>query len=232
MLKKNFFADLNNIGEAVIVVNKLAYIEYMNTSAEELSGWKIDKIKGKKIGYIFHTIDKERKDYIEYTIKKLIDEETYFSFLENIRMLSNYQNIIPIDICATPIKDEQGISGAVLILRDISKKIDAERIIHQQAAAMMASIDGMAILDRNGRYIYANKALAEIYAYKISDLKNMRWQDLISENEYKRFKKKILPILISKGKWRGEAIGKKSDGSSFPQEIFLSIVEGMCGKGY
>src|SRR5262249_7670385 len=42
--------------------------------------------------------------------------------------------------------------------------------------------------------------------------------------EVERFQRWIIPSLMANGNWRGEAIGRRKDGSSYPQEVSLSQV--------
>jgi len=101
-----------------------------------------------------------------------------------------------------------------------------EEIMRQQLAAMENSMDGMATLNPDGEFIYLNHAHVEIYGYNSPDeLIGKTWQDLYEEEEIRRFETEILPILRELGKWRGEAIGKRRDGTSFPQEMSLSLID-------
>ena len=73
---------------------------------------------------------------------------------------------------------------------------------------------------KSNKYIFMNKAHAEIYGYDSpSELIGKKWQILYTENDLKRFKDEIMPEFAENGFWRGRAIGKKKDGSTFPQEI-------------
>ena len=103
----------------------------------------------------------------------------------------------------------------------------AEILLRQQTAAMRASIDGLAILDQKGRYTYVNEAHAKIYGY--ADPKKMigkAWNTLYAPKELKRFETKIMPGFWKEGRWRGEAVGRRKDGETFPQEVSLTSIEG------
>src|SRR5262245_11629408 len=95
------------------------------------------------------------------------------------------------------------------------------------AAAMRASLDGMAILDAEGRYIFLNEAHARVYGYeRPEDLIGKPWTTLYSAGELVRFEREIMPAFWKAGRWRGEAMGRRSDGSTFPQEVSLTALEG------
>ena len=98
-------------------------------------------------------------------------------------------------------------------------------IIHQQqlVKAFEASMDGMAILNNKEKYTYLNQAHASLYGYdNPCDLTGKTWRMLYETAELKRFETEIFPKLNARGHWRGEAVGKRKDGSTFPQELSLA----------
>ncbi len=93
-------------------------------------------------------------------------------------------------------------------------------------AAMEASIDGIALVGADETFIYMNQAYAEIYGYNNpDDLIGTSWRQLYDEDEIARFEQEVLPILREKGQWRGETKGKRQDGSTFDQEVTLTVLE-------
>ncbi len=99
--------------------------------------------------------------------------------------------------------------------------------LKRQSAAIKASRDGIAVLDQNGKYLYMNRAHAKIHGYHSpKELVGKLWKALYVEEELSRFEAEVMPKLWEAGHWRGEAVGKKQDGSLFPQEISLSAITG------
>lgn len=133
-----------------------------------------------------------------------------------------------IEVTSAPLKDAAGkITGAIEVVRDITERKKTEELLRQQSAAMRASMDGMAILNTNGEYIYMNEAHARIYGYaNPAQLIGKTWHILYDEEERDRFEKEVLPALYKQGYIRTEAVGRKADGSLFPQEVSLTLIEG------
>lgn len=125
---------------------------------------------------------------------------------------------------ATPLRDEHGdIVGAVETTLDITPRKQVEETLRRHSAALAASMDGIAILDGEERYVYMNEAHAGIYGYDDpGELLGETWRVLYDSGETARFEKQILPALRRWGSWRGEATGLRRDGSRFPQEISLT----------
>jgi len=94
-------------------------------------------------------------------------------------------------------------------------------------AAMEASADGIAILDTEGRYLFSNPAHARIYGYgSPRNLLGKSWKSLYPETEISRIEKEVLPFVGDKGRWSGNATGKKTDGSTFLQELSITAFDG------
>src|SRR5262245_36092224 len=91
-----------------------------------------------------------------------------------------------------------------------------------QAFAFAASMDGIAIVDVSGRYVYVNQAHAQIYGFaSAADLIGESWRCCYRPQELARIEQTVLPALAHHGKWRGGAIGTRRDGGFFEQEVSL-----------
>src|ERR1051325_1732886 len=136
---------------------------------------------------------------------------------------------VPIDVSLTicPIMDRKRITGASVVARDITERKRAAGSLAQQAAAMKASMDGMAIVDHSGDCIYLNDAYAKIFGYSDPQkLFGASWETFFFEEEQVRLKEEIMPAVWRDGSWRGEAMGLKLNGSCLPLEISISSVDG------
>jgi PAS domain S-box-containing protein len=131
-----------------------------------------------------------------------------------------------VEIISTPVRDAEGnIVAGIEAVRDITARKLAEKLLMQHRAAMEASMDGMAILDSSGTYVYINQAHADFYGYDSpSGMIGMSWKTLYHPDELKRFEESIMPLFFQTGSWRGEAVGRRRDGSRFPQEISLGLL--------
>ncbi len=108
----------------------------------------------------------------------------------------------------------------------MSPKKRVKKGVRKHLEAMESSIDGIAILNNKGKYVYLNRAHAETYGYENPrELIGKTWHVLYQEDSVQRFEREILPILGEKRKGRGEATGKRRDGSTFDQEVSLTVME-------
>jgi PAS domain S-box-containing protein len=115
--------------------------------------------------------------------------------------------------------------GIISLSHDITDRKEAEAKLRQQTDAMDAAIDGMAILNAEGEYVYLNKAHAKIYGYEnVVELIGKSWRLLYDSGVLQYFDQEIMPEFSRKGNWHGETIGTKKNGSKFPQELSLTAM--------
>jgi PAS domain S-box-containing protein len=92
--------------------------------------------------------------------------------------------------------------------------------------AMEAAMDGVAVLDDGGRYVYVNREHARLYGYdEPSAMEGTSWRDVYEPGERARVESEVMPEVAAEGEWRGEAVGRRLDGSEFHQELSLSRLD-------
>lgn len=132
-----------------------------------------------------------------------------------------------VEIISTPLLDDDGrIVAGIEAVRDVTERKLLEERLYHQLAAIESSIDGIGILDQGARYTYLNQAHANLYGYEEpADLLGQSWRLLYEAAELTRFEEQVMPELFAAGRWRGEALGRRRDGSTFPQDLSLSVLE-------
>lgn len=132
---------------------------------------------------------------------------------------------IHVEIVSSPLTDPAGmIIGGIESVRDITDRVLMEEKLVKHETAIKASMDGVAILDSKGKYIFLNQAHAAVYGYNHPDeLIGKSWQILYDQDELDRFQKEVFPLFMEKKCWRGEALGRRKDGTFFPQELSLAL---------
>ena len=120
-----------------------------------------------------------------------------------------------------------GTPAGIATIFDVTGHKRAEEELRRYLRAMEGAMDGMAILDADGAYVFVNEAHARLYGYGApSELLGRSWEILYEGAELTRLRERILPGLRAAGRWCGEALGRRRDGSRFPQELSLTALEG------
>jgi PAS domain S-box-containing protein len=170
--------------------------------------------------------------YTEESAQRLLDQGGYEQALEG-EFAPQEREFVTADgerrvtlLQATPRRNDDGeVVGTHALYVDISERKRAQSVL-ERAEAMEASIDGMAILDESGEYVYANDAHAEVYGYDSpAALVGNSWRMLYDDAEAQRLEGEVFRELSGGGEWRGEATGTRADGTTFPQELSLTRLE-------
>jgi diguanylate cyclase (GGDEF)-like protein/PAS domain S-box-containing protein len=121
----------------------------------------------------------------------------------------------------SPVRNGEGeIAGFRGILRDVSERKASEDVMRRQWAAIETSMDGMAIIDEDGLFEYVNDAIALMHGHTSrAALLGQPWKVLYAGDELSRVGSEIIPALNRSGRWHGETIGTRLDGTTFPQEV-------------
>jgi diguanylate cyclase (GGDEF)-like protein/PAS domain S-box-containing protein len=133
MLERNNFADamfiekeraevtLNSIGDAVMSTDEACSVTYLNSVAEQLTGWTRAEAIGRPVNDVFAIIDEASREPTPNPLAKAMRENRTVGLTPNCVLVrrDGYQSAI--EDSAAPIHDRQGvIRGAVIVFRDVS----------------------------------------------------------------------------------------------------------------
>lgn len=208
--------------DAIIGVTTEGVIMSWNRGARSIYGYTAKEALGSPISML---LDHRRSVEASSLFEKVSRGENV-NQAEMVH-LKKGQTSIDVSLTIAPIMDGKTITGASVVARDITERKRAAGSLAQQAAAMKASMDGMAIIDRGGVCTYLNDAYAKIFGYSDpARLIGASWEMFFFDEELKRLKEQIMPAVWRDGSWRGEATGLKLNGGALPLEISISSVDG------
>jgi PAS domain S-box-containing protein len=106
---------------------------------------------------------------------------------------------------------------------DITSIKNIESTLNKMSIAVKDAMDGIAVLDEKGNYIYINEAHIKMFGYQNEkDFIGNSWHMLYEESEIERLGSKIFPEIMVNGRWAGETKGKLKNGNPVFQEISLT----------
>jgi PAS domain S-box-containing protein len=110
--------------------------------------------------------------------------------------------------------------GAVAYSLDITEQKMAEETARELNESLMHAVEGIAMVDKDGKYISINKAKSEILGYCSEELIGMNWKHTIHHDDWW-----IADQAYDKMKYEGkssfEARGVRKDGSTFYKDVTL-----------
>mgnify|MGYP000221122399 CR=1 FL=1 len=212
------FVETSPVG--VVATDPEGTVTLWNDAMAEIFGWSAEEVLGEP--YPAVPADREGTDEIR---QRVLDGES-FRQVERERVRRDGEHI-DISLSTTPVRDGDGeITEVVGYIEDITERKERERELAARSAAMEQSIDGMAILDADGGYQFVNRAHADIYGYDHPEaFVGETWELCYTDSEADRLEREALPALAEDGNWRGEAVGRRADGSTFPQELSLTVLD-------
>ncbi|QLH80759.1 PAS domain S-box protein [Halosimplex pelagicum] len=212
------FVETSPVG--VVATDPEGTVTLWNDAMEDIFGWSAEEVVGEP--YPAVPDDREGDDEIR---QRVLSGES-FRQIERQRVRKDGE-LIDISLSTAPIRDDEGeVTEVVGYIEDITERKERERELVARSAAMEQSIDGMAILDAEGVYEFVNRAHADIYGYDDPEaLLGDTWELCYGDEEIDRLEREVLPELAETGDWRGEAVGRRADGSTFPQELSLTVLD-------
>src|SRR4030095_4589138 len=220
---------LKSVGEAVIVTDDNARVQYMNPTAENLTGWKLFEITGKDIEDVFILIDEKTKEPVENPVKKVLSENIIIGRNNHTILISRDASELFIDYSASPMKDDKGrITGVVFIIQDISDRKRAELGLKESESKFRNlfdhATDAIFVQSLNGRIISVNNQASVLLGYTKEELCRLKFSDLINENITDNTFL-IYSALKEKGSYIFESQYRSKGGSFIDVEISMQLIK-------
>ena len=115
--------------------------------------------------------------------------------------------------------------GTAGVLRDITERNERRRQLESFRQAIESARDGVAVLDDEA-YTYIDQSHVDMYGFESkAQLLGKTWRELYDEREVERLEQEAFPALEEQGYWRGMVTGSRPDGSTFPAELSLTLIE-------
>lgn len=116
--------------------------------------------------------------------------------------------------------------------RDTTEEQERNDYLQLAWKVFEASGEAVYIIDADSKVIFINQAFLDITGYKREDLMQQDFWTLPSFAEAKDFYLKISQDLKHEGRWEGELMHKRADGSSYPQWLRVIRVRSTQGQPY
>jgi PAS domain S-box/diguanylate cyclase (GGDEF) domain len=131
--KERLQITLQSIGDAVITTDLEGQVDFLNPTAEKLTGWSLEMALGKPLETIFHVVDERTKKPVANPVRKCLRHGEVLGLGTNSLLVSRIGREFSIQDSAAPIRDRQrNIVGAVLVFQDVTeaRKL-AQQVAHQ-----------------------------------------------------------------------------------------------------
>lgn len=126
---------LESIGDAVITTDADGQIEYLNPTAEQLTGWRIDQAKGRPLSEVFKTIHETTRQPGENLIEQMKQSGRVMGLTHPTLLIARDAAEYAIDNSAALICDRDSrMIGTVIVFRDVTQHHFLARTLSWQAS--------------------------------------------------------------------------------------------------
>lgn len=115
----------------------------------------------------------------------------------------------------------------VIVEQEASARAALEKTLTFLSHAVDSAYDGIVIADLNGRITYTNRAVRELFGYEMDELIGKGVEVL---NPAYAENREMIPAMLEKDGWSGEAMTIKKSGGWFPIFLSTSLVRDEAGR--
>lgn len=131
--KERLQITLHSIGDAVITTNVEGTVEFLNPTAELLTGWSVEAAIGHPLEVVFHVVDEQTRKPVANPVRGCLSLGEIVGLGSHSLLVSRIGREFSIQDSAAPIRDRRrNIVGAVLVFQDVTeaRKL-AQQVAHQ-----------------------------------------------------------------------------------------------------
>lgn len=162
---------LDSLGEGIVSTDLQGKIVYINSIAENMTGWNSEKALGEDFYSVFTILNEDVPQVANNLIEQVLKENTNIGLKKNTMLLLSDGSKKYIAATCSHIKDAEGsIMGVAMIFKDITKIRSSQRALENEDNNLKQMLNsapvGMMILDSNRRISQVNDAALTIMEKK------------------------------------------------------------------
>jgi PAS domain S-box-containing protein len=218
---ESYLSLINHLDEVVFSLDIQGQGVFINPAWEKLTNRSFAGfIREPFISFIYE----EDLELFQSHFLDLINSRTQ-TVRQELRILKQDGDHLWVELHARNTTNQSGFTAISGTLMNIDQRKAAEKIVFNQQLAIENAQEGIAVLDKDGKYLYLNRQHVELFGYSSeSELLGKTWHVLYEEDEIERINKSVFPQLLDTGVLRFESRGTKKDGSALYQSVCLTML--------
>ena len=218
---------LENVSDAVVAVDNEYHITAWNSAAEKLYGWKATEVLGKHLFQVTQPryLNGESEDTI---VESVLKAGKWIG--ELVEKRKDGTEIIA-EACISMLRNERGdIIGAVGIKRNVTEQKRIQRQLRYQAQLLENVSDAVMAVDNEYCITAWNSAAEKLYGWKATEVLGKSIYHVLTHRYVNDVDDKIaIETMLKTGKWVGEVIQKRKDGTEVIVESCVSYLHNERG---
>ena len=228
--EQRWSTTLSSIGDSVIATDVSGVVTFMNSVAEELTGWTLKEALGKQLKEVFHIINEETRQEVESPVAKVLEKGMIIGLANHTILIRKDGSDVPLDDSGAPIKDENGnVTGVVMVFHDITERKKAEAATEKQAELIDLSPDAIIVRKLDGVITFWSAGAEKLYGWSKDEAIGKDINKLLM-TELPQSLDDIQNKLKKEGKWSGEVVHICKDGVKLVVQSYWLAKFGSDGK--
>lgn len=213
-------AVFENANDGIVAITENRIMAMCNRAASEILGYPKEKLVGQSLRMIYKS-----DEYFEEVGRRIYPEVKGKGFYRGeVEIVRGDGQVRFCDIAISRINADDDAAGIIGVFRDITdEKRDLQRILLFKEMLDVAP-NLITVHERTGKFLYANRKTFEMHGYDENEFmsKNIYEIDIPSSVALMEERMRLIEEF---GEAHFEVAHYKSDGSSFPLEVFVRKVE-------
>jgi PAS domain S-box-containing protein len=220
--KNSSLVVIENLNSTVFNTDAQGRWTLLNPAWTALTGFNVDESLGLPFTDFLHPDDRQAGANMLLALLRRSQEV----MRQEMRYLTRGGQIRWVEVDARLLLSCEGKpEGATGTLTDITERRGIGEINRDLVHALEAAMDGIGLVNDRGEYIHLNRAHIEMFGFsEAEDLLGKTWREIYYPDEIKRIETDVFPTLIGNGSWSGLATAKRKDGTTFPEELSLTLL--------
>jgi PAS domain S-box-containing protein len=161
---------LSSIGDAVVTADSAGRVTFLNSIAEELTGWPSSQALGQPLPTLFHLVDRHSRLALESPLLIALREQRVASSTHQALLIARDGTERPIDATAAPLRDADGARlGVVLVFRDVGERLRVHEAQARLAAIVESSEDAVISKTLGGIIQSWNGGAERLFGYSAAE---------------------------------------------------------------
>nr|WP_249420177.1 PAS domain S-box protein [Rhabdothermincola salaria] len=171
-------ALVEHASDVVVVIDDRAVITYVSASAETQLGWTPSELEGRSG---FDLVAEQDRELALRSFDETLSELGP-TVPRELRIEDRFGRPVLMEVVANNRLQDPSVEGVILHMRDITERRSLEVTLstaqERFRQAFAKAPTGIALVDLDGRFLEANRALADILGREPADLSHLSFQDI------------------------------------------------------
>ena len=130
--QEKFNVIMDSLGDGIITLDLNGNIQYLNTRAEELTGWNLREARGRDFHEVYNVINEETRQQENNILDKVLKKGLVKELGNHTLLISKSGTEIPVMDTGAPLFDESGtVTGIAISFQDETEKRSQSRLLKQ-----------------------------------------------------------------------------------------------------